>query len=195
MMTPGTPPIPPALRQALDREMTAGERILWSAQPRANRLWGGFGVWLFAVPWTVFALFWEGMALLPWAASSKTPDAITWTFGIFMPLFGLPFIAIGIGMMLTPVRAMRRARNTIYALTSKRLVRLIAGRKSSFHSVFTDRIGPIERREGPDGWGNLRIETHSHVDSEGSRTTDRFEMLGIPDVARLEKLIVDAQPR
>ncbi|MBB5687538.1 hypothetical protein [Sphingobium boeckii] len=195
MMTPVMPPLSPALRQALDREMAAGERILWSAQPRANRLWGGFGIWLFAVPWTIFALVWESMALLPWMASSKTPDAVTWTFGIIMPLFGLPFIAVGIGMMLTPVRAMRRARNTVYALTSKRLMRLVEGRKASVSSVFTDRIGPIDRSENADGWGDLRIQTHSHVDSEGSRTTERFDMLGIPDVARLEKLIVDAQPR
>ena len=180
-----------ALEADLRRDLAPGERILWSGQPLAKRLKVGFGIWLFAVPWTLFALFWESMALLPWSASTKTPDGITWTFGIIMPIFGLPFIAIGLWMLWTPIKAMRQAGETLYALTDRRIVRLVSGRKRELHSVLLDQIGPINRRELPDGTGHLRIETHSTTDSEGDRRTERFEVLGVPGVARLERLILE----
>lgn len=183
--------IPIDLDTALRRELATDERILWSAQPRASRLKGGLSIWLFAIPWTLFALFWESMTLLPWLAETKTPDGITWTFGIIMSIFGLPFIVIGFWMLWQPLRAMKLARRTAYALTTRRLIRLIDGRKRELHSVLIDQIGPINRQEARDGTGHLRIETHSRIDSEGDRTTERFEVLGVPGVARLERLILD----
>jgi hypothetical protein len=179
----------------LRSELAAGERLLWSGQPRGGKLARGFGVWIFAVPWTVFALFWEAMALLPWAAASKTPDTIQWRFGIVFPLFGLPFVLIGLWMLWQPVRAMRRARSTVYGLTGRRLLRVVEAGDRTVESVLLDQIGPIDRREDRDGFGDLRIQTHSRVDSEGDRTTERFEVLGVPDVARLERLLLDNLPQ
>lgn len=179
---------------ALRRELTAGERIVWSAQPRASRLKRGFGIWLFAIPWTVFALFWESMALLPWASSSNTPDGIKWGFGIVFPLFGLPFIAIGLWMLWQPIRAMRKAGETIYALTDRRLIRVVTGKGREVASVMLSQIGPINRRENNDGTGDLSIQTHSRVDSDGDRITEKFEVSGVPDVARLERLIIENTP-
>lgn len=185
------PPLPQSLEADLRRELTSGERVLWRGQPLAKRLKGGFGIWLFAVPWTLFALFWESMALLPWSASSKTPDGITWTFGIIMPIFGLPFVAIGLWMLWKPIKAMRQAGQTLYALTDRRVVRLVGGRTRELHSVLLDQIGPMNRRELPDGTGHLRIETHSTTDSDGDRQTQTFDVFGVPGVAQLERLILE----
>lgn len=190
-MTGFSPPLPPALDQSLRRELIAGERLLWSAQPRAARLKAGFGIWVFAIPWTAFALFWEAMAFLPWLASTKTPDPFKWSFGIIMPIFGLPFILVGLWMLWTPIRAMRKAGSTAYGLTDRRVIRLIEGEKREAASVMLDQIGPMDRSESADGSGHLRIQTHSHVDSEGDRQTEKFEILGVPDVARLERLIIE----
>lgn len=186
--------LPPALDQSLRREMVTGERLLWSARPSASRMKAGFGIWLFAIPWTAFALFWESMAILPWFASSKTPEAFQWTFGIVFPLFGLPFVLIGLWMLWQPVRAMRQAASTAYGLTDRRLIRLVDGPKREIASVLLDQIGPVDRSEAKDGWGNLRIQTHSRIDSDGDRQTERFEIIGVPDVARLERLILEQQP-
>jgi hypothetical protein len=182
-----------ALDQSLRRELVAGERLLWSAQPLARRLKGGFGIWVFAIPWTVFALFWESAAFLPWLASSKTPDAMRLTFGIVMPLFGLPFILIGFWMLWKPIQAMRQAGMTVYGLTSRRVIRIVEGKTRTVASVLLDQIGPIDRSEAADGTGHLHIQTHSHVDSEGDRTTEKFTVLGVPDVARLERLLIEAR--
>lgn len=190
-MTGAVPPLPMALEQSLRRELTASERLLWSAQPRASRLKAGFGIWVFAIPWTVFALFWESMAFLPWMAETKTPDNVRLTFGIVMPIFGLPFILIGFWMLWQPIRAMRKAGSTAYGLTNRRLIRLVEAGKRETASVLLDQIGPMDRSERADGSGHLRIQTHSHVDSEGDRITEKFEVLGVPDVARLERLIIE----
>lgn len=180
-----------ALDQSLRRELIAGERLLWSAQPRASRLKAGFVIWAFAIPWTVFALFWESMAFLPWLAEPKTPDNMRLTFGIVMPIFGLPFILIGFWMLWQPIRAMRTAGSTAYGLTNRRLIRVVETGQRETASVLLDQIGPMDRSERSDGTGHLRIQTHSHVDSEGDRITERFEVLGVPDVARLERLIIE----
>ena len=183
--------LPQDLEHALRSELLLGERILWSAQPRGRKLLRGFGIWLFAIPWTAFAVFWETLALLPWAVSSKTPIPFQWTFGIAFPLFGVPFVAIGLWMMWRPIQALREATSTAYGLTDRRLLRVIDAGERKVASVLLHQIGPIDRREDRDGFGDLRIQTHSTVDSEGDRTTERFEVLGVPGVARLERLILD----
>lgn len=193
MTIPVPSPSPMVLDQALRRELVAGERFLWSKQPLARRLKGGFAIWIFAIPWTVFALFWESAAFLPWFASSKTPDVVRLTFGIVMPLFGLPFILIGLWMLWRPLKAVRQAKNTIYCLTTRRVIRIVDGKPRTVASVLLDQIGPIDRSEAADGTGHLYIQTHSHVDSEGDRTTERFEVLGVPDVARLERLLLETR--
>ena len=184
-MTGIIPPLSMAQDLALRRELTMGERLLWSAQPGANRLKAGLVLWVFAIPWTVFALFWEAMAFLPWAEETHTPDGIRLTFGIVMPLFGIPFVLIGFWMLWKPIAAMQQAKSTVYALTDRRLFRLVEGRKKKLETVLLNQIGPMDRSEGADGWGNLRIQTHSYVDSGGDRVTERFEVLGVPDIARL----------
>lgn len=194
-MTPAAPRLSPALEASLRRELLTGERLLWSASPRGGKLKRGFGIWLFALPWTLFALFWEAMALLPWLASSKTPATIQWSFGVIFPLFGLPFVAVGLWMLWQPIRAVRRADATAYGLTDRRLLRVVEAQDRQVASVLIHQIGPIDRREGRDGFGDLRIQTHSTTDSEGDRTTERFEVLGVPEVARLERLLLEVAER
>ena len=186
--------MPPALEASLRRELLTGEYLLWSASPRAGKLRRGFGIWLFAIPWTVFALFWESMAFLPWFAA-KTPATIQWGFGIVFPLFGLPFIAVGLWMLWQPIAAMRKAGSTAYGLTDRRLLRVVEGKERKVDSLLLHQIGPIDRREGRDGFGDLRIQTHSTVDSDGDRKTERFEVLGVPEVARLERLLLENLPK
>jgi hypothetical protein len=183
--------LPPALEQTLRRELIAGEHLLWRGQPRPHKLTRGFGIWLFALPWTAFALMWETFAFLPWVTATKTPEFIQWSFGIVFPLFGLPFIVVGLWMLWAPIRALRRAGKTAYALTERRLLRVVEANGIKVDSVLLHQIGPIDRREDAQGFGDLRIQTHSTVDSEGDRTTERFEVLGVPGVARLERLILE----
>jgi len=190
-----TPQPSPELDSILRRELMPGERLLWSGRPLPGKLRGAFAIWFFAIPWTAFALFWEAMAFLPWMASSHTPAGITWSFGIIFPLFGLPFIGVGLSMLWMPFAAQRKAAQTIYGLTDRRLLRVSAGRKRDSISVLISQLGPIEVSADADGAGNLRVQTGTSRDSDGDRVTERFEVLGVPDVTRLETLLLDQQDK
>ena len=179
------------LDSILRRELMPGERLLWSARPLPRKLRAGFLIWLFGIPWTAFALFWEAMAFMPWYASTETPAAMKWSFGIVFPLFGLPFIAVGFGMLWMPFAAQRKAARTIYGLTDRRLLRVSTGAKRDSASVMRGQMGPIEVSADADGYGTLRVQTGTSRDSDADRVTERFEVLGVPDVARLEGLLLE----
>lgn len=188
------PLLSPDLRRTLDAALASGERVRWAAQPRASGMWAGFGIYVFAIPWTAFALFWESMALIPFfAANASTSSLMKYGFGIVFPLFGVPFIVAGLWMLSLPIRAMLRSRHTVHAITDRRLLTIVGGADETVKSALIDRIGPIERKSGRDGWGWVRIQTHSRVDSEGDRITEQIEWLGIPQAARVEQLILEAQ--
>lgn len=191
-MTNASIPLPLAMDQSLRRELASGERLLWSAQPRASRLLAGFGMWLFAIPWTAFALFWEAMVLSVWF-SERGPSTLEMSFGLVMPLFGMPFIVVGFWMLWSPIRAMRQARHTIYGLTSLRVLRVIDGKNREVESVLLDQMGPFKHRVRRDGSGDMDIQTGSHRDSEGDRVTDRFVVQGVQDVERLAQLLIDSR--
>jgi hypothetical protein len=184
--------IAPELDAILRRELMTGERILWSGQPNPNKLYAAFGMWLFAIPWTVFALFWEGMALfMLWGGTTKTPDWVTYTFGFVFPLFGVPFVATGFYMLSMPITAIGKAKRTVFALTDRRMLRVTAGKSREAASVMLDQMGPFTVKAGSDGYGSLSIQTGTSIDSDGDRTTETFLIAGVPDVARLEGLLLD----
>ncbi|WP_353228072.1 hypothetical protein [Novosphingobium sp.] len=187
--------LPSELDAILRRELLPGEQLLWSARPNPRKLRAGFFMWLFAIPWTAFALFWEALAFLPWYPGTHTPDTMKWSFGIVFPLFGLPFIAAGLWMLWMPFAAQRAAASTVYGLTNRRLLRIAAGAKHQRESVMLFQMGPIDVTIDADGHGTLRIQTGTSIDSDGDRTTARFEVAGVPDVARLERLLLEQRTR
>jgi hypothetical protein len=71
------------------------EEILWQGQPRSTIDWSGLlnPITLMGVFFTGFSLFWIAMAI-SLTAGSGAP----FPFNVF-PLFGLPFLAIGLWMM------------------------------------------------------------------------------------------------
>ena len=165
----------------LDAELGHGERALWVARPRPRRQLRALAIWLFAVPWTAFSVFWIAAA----GFSHGAPDAGSLLFA----LFGLPFLLIGIGMLAAPFAAVAAARRTVYALTDRRIVRISWGRRTVTKSVLLTQIGPVTRSSGSDGYGDLTIETHTSSDGDGGRTTESFRVDGVPDVAGLERLL------
>jgi len=183
------------LDSILRRELLPGERLLWSGRPSPHKLRAAFLIWLFAIPWTAFALFWEAMAFMPWYAGTHTPDAMKWSFGIVFPLFGLPFIGVGLSMVWMPFKAQRKAAQTIYGLTDRRVLRVTAGTKRDSASVLFTQMGPYDVSADADGYGTLGIQTGTSRDSDGDRVTERFEIAGVPDVERLESLLLEQQSK
>src|SRR5207247_633237 len=112
------------LESRIQPELDAGERILWCGQPNPGRMWiHAVPILIFGIPWTLFAVFWMAMAIGFGTHASGPPGP----FRSLFPLFGLPFVLIGIGMLSAPYWMARTARSTIYAITDKRALVISGG--------------------------------------------------------------------
>lgn len=179
--------LPPQFEAALRPQLLPGERVLWRAQPRPSRQWMVFLIWLFAIPWTAFAVGWTWLASLPLRSGAETG-----VFGWLFPMFGVPFILIGLGMLATPFRLLLRARSTVFALTDARVIRLYAGKSSRVETLPIEQVGQITAQHGADGYGRLTIATTQFIDRGRDHRTNAFTLLGVPDSARLERLLLEA---
>jgi hypothetical protein len=143
--------IPSSLREAIVREMGPDEQMRWFGQPRPTTfLLGSLGLVLFGIPWTAFALFWTAGA-----AGFEVPDLENPGWELLFPLWGLPFIAVGLGMLSSPVWAIRRALRTAYLVTNKRAIIMEGGRSRTVRSIGPESFGNILRREHSTGRGDI----------------------------------------
>lgn len=183
-----------ATPQIINNEVSSGEKLLWWGQPEAMRqVLASFAIWLFAIPWTAFACFWVVMASQSVLHGKHSLGPMAWAF----PLFGLPFILIGLGMLLMPFSAWLKMRSTYYLLTDKRLVVLTDGRTRTTQSYQLNGLTNLVRTEyGERGdlvWTVLQrpVESprSSSVKTNGSTTT--VSLTGIKEPRKVEKLVGD----
>lgn len=182
------PPQNDPLDAALRRELRTGEYVRWQARPLVRVRASHFAIWLFAVPWTAFALFWTAMAA---SAAGTEADQGIGPLAYGFPLFGLPFILVGLGMMAMPILAPGTARKTLFAITNQRLIKITGFRNMTVISVPANRIGTLERNERPDGSGVLSVPFGSHRDSDGDRGIDKLELGELPSIRTVEMLVME----
>jgi hypothetical protein len=175
--------IPAPLRNKVEMELRSGERIVWTAQPIASHL--GRASWplvIFGIFWTAFSVFWVVAAGAgTWRNSTPGP------FKLF-PLFGVPFVLIGIGMLTSPIWMRKKAAKTVYMITDQRAVILSEGLrgKTRVESYAPAQLQSITRDQHPDGSGDLIFETRTWRDSDGDRRTHRVGFFAVPDVKTVE---------
>ena len=176
------------LEEALQKELRRGERMLWSGKQLRRFNYAALGIYLFAVPWTAFALFWIYMA--GWGiGGSESNDAgiIGWIF----PMFGLPFVAVGLGMMAGPFVLYYSSGNTIYAVTDQRMLSIYVGRKLRSESVEAERIGGMSRSVARDGSGTLTVKLKGSEPSGKQRGKARFKIGEVEHVRLAEEAVRD----
>lgn len=122
-----------------------GERVLWQGQPDPTPDWSEFDIkdFVFGMVFTGFAVFWIINALGMAPGSSF--------MGIVFPLFGLPFLVIGLGKAGLGIfwRAYQR-RHIWYSLTNQRafIASDLFGRKS-LDAYPIGPATPLAHEEGP----------------------------------------------
>ena len=165
--------LPIEQQQMVERELRDGEDLLWVGKPKP--IWfrnGILGQFLFAIPWTSFAIFWVASA----AQAGGGFGGVAGWIGFVFPLFGVPFILIGLGMLSSPLRDLVLQKRTVYAMTDQRAF------------VFSGiRSVKIETYEDEELTGSSRT---MHRDGTGDVTTDyglSFERIEKPDL--IQKLI------
>src|SRR3954463_10734812 len=103
----------PSSESTLAQHLDSGERLLWSGQPRSGIRLRPQDAYLipFSLVWGGFAIFWEFMAV---TQSSKAPRPV----GTVFPLFGLPFVLVGLYMIFGRFFFDARSRErTFYGVT------------------------------------------------------------------------------
>lgn len=179
--------LPKEVASLVDLELEPGERIIWAAQPIPGRFARrSIGLVLFGIPWTAFAIFW-----IAGASGFKIPD-FSHGFGFF-PLFGVPFVLIGFGLLSSPYWMRRKARRTAYVITDKRALILAGGswRSTTVRSFEPYRLGDIRRVQNADGTGDLIFERTWAGDGDGGRQSTDHGFLAIRDARNVETLVRD----
>lgn len=192
MPIPRTPTLPPDAQRRLTAELQPGERLVWADAPRPRYFTApALVAFLFAIPWTGFAVFWVVMAGgMAWfsGGDDRTPAP----FKIF-PLFGLPFILIGIGLLSSPIWMRRKLLRTVYAVTDRRAIVFEGSALTSavtVRSFLPERLTSMARTERADGSGDLVFEQFRQRVGSGSTTVTRgFQSVG--QVREVEALIVE----
>ncbi len=175
--------LPRRLQALIEAELQEGEKITWIGTPLTRRFAvRAIPIVLFAIPWTAFSVFW-----IAGAAGFKIPN-FNQPFDLF-PLFGVPFLLIGLAMLSAPYWMTRKAKSTAYVLTTARAIVFDGGFSTTIRSFYPDRLTDLRRTQRADGSGDLIFEKTLSYDGEGGRRTTDNGFLAIADVKSVEDLV------
>lgn len=140
--------------QLIRKELERGEKLLWAGIPRQGVTLQKADAFLipFSIMWGGFAIFWEASVLMI-PSSTKGPPA-----DIVFPLFGIPFVAIGLYMMVGRffVDAKMRSK-TFYGVTDRRAI-IVSGLFSrEVKSLPLRTISDVTMTEKSDGSGTILL--------------------------------------
>jgi hypothetical protein len=196
MLLYGDSRLSPELDARVRKELREGEQLLWVGQPLPRRFSRqALPIVIFGIPWTAFALFWMAMASGIVFGGFQAGNGAFGLVSLLFPLFGLPFVLIGIGMLSSPYWMRRRAMRTCYALSDRRAILWEPGWSSSVEvrSYGPAELAKMRRVDYADGSGDLIFEEVVSVgrDSDGHRTTHtrRHGFIGIDRVREIEELL------
>ncbi len=167
-------PLDPATARMLSAELKPGEEVLWKSAPIAKRhLLSSLPVFLFAIPWTAFAIFWMTMA--------SRGSAL-------FAMFGLPFVGIGVAMLSSPWWAARRARRIGYAITTDRVLIITPAMMGGIgvRSFAAAELGDLERVQRTDGSGDLFFQRDWMRGNKGGEVEQKIGFIGIPEVREVQ---------
>jgi hypothetical protein len=168
--------------------ISPGEKLLWSGRPNPKRVMmqlDSLILVVFSIPWTAFALFWVYAA-----AGFKIPDFSKAGFEVLFPLFGVPFVLIGFGLMFSPLWKYLKAKQTIYVITDKRCLIIVNNpRAKRVEVILPQEMGNFEIKERVDRTGDLIFARENYVNQNGQSNVKQNGFWGIPEVRDVEQIL------
>jgi len=190
----------PELDAAVRNELKTGEDLWYAGMPSPShtgrRMWP---IAIFGVFFGGFAAFWITMAAAgTWfgGAQSGGGTGSGAASGVFMlfPLFGLPFLLVGLGMIASPWWAAGRARRSVCCVTSRRAMQIRCGSTLHVQSWTPDDLTEITKSVHADGTGTLLFARSQVARSRGRSRTVAIGFYGVPDPRTCEEALLALRP-
>lgn len=179
------------LRRRVREVLSPGEKVLWAGQPIWRAVWGRLlAIFLFGLFWSAIsfplaaAVFGGATGLFPFKLNGSFDWPLWARFAV--PLFMLPFVVIGSIMLVGPVMALWRCRQTVHLITDSRLIDLLPHKVVSIDPA---RISSVKRKPRGGGAGTIEIGLGWTTNSEDCKVEDIDEWSGVPSAARAETYI------
>lgn len=173
------------MQDSVRRQLLLGEQVIWEGRPSSGLVLRPIEAFLipFSLLWGGFAVFWNAQV---WTTEAPLP----------FKLFGLPFLAIGlyviIGRFLVDMRIRRRM---VYLVTDRRILILRREGSATSKSINIERLPALELNERADGSGTIKFGTSGGAFNGGNfgiwqPTFDPTpQFIGIDNVRRVYELI------
>ena len=174
----------------LREHLNIGERLLWTGIPKQGITFNSSDKFLipFSLVWGGFAIFWETTSIVMGAP-------------FFFSLFGVPFVLIGLYLIIGRFFVdARRRKNTLYGLTNTRILIKSGAKTKTIKSLNIKALSDITLNENADGSGTIYLSAEGTFQAIGRNTSwpgmtskapSALEM--ITDVRRVYKQIIDLQ--
>jgi len=183
---------PNEAQQRAQSELQSGESLYWTgtADPVRASL-SALPAAIFGIPFAGFALFWVTQAYQATSMMSKSAhNPLVSGFRVF-PLFGLPFLFVGLGIILAPLWAFLKSGNTVYAVTNQRVMIITGGSTRSVKSITPADILSIDHRERPDGSGDIVILTTGIIRSNNNLVSPvKVALYGVQNVKQVAQRVM-----
>ena len=166
----------------IQRELDAGEQLLWAGMPKQGVILRGSDVFMipFSLLWGGFAIFWEAMAL-------QIPSGKAGPVDIIFPLFGIPFVLAGLYMIFGRFfyDSKKRAK-TFYGLTDQRAIIVSGLFSKGVKSLNVKTMSDVSLTEKENGYGTIVFGQEMQMMSMfvggglpgmGGSTTPKFELI------------------
>jgi len=185
-------PSGPTPWDVMEKQLRSGETLIWADRP-VDLLAHAKSIVvqsIFGIPFLAFSVFWTYSAMDITSGIDSGGDGIGNIIGSVFPLFGLVFVVIGLGLVLSPVWAALKARRLVYGATDQRLMIRNELPTTSLRSFPLVDLGPLERQGAEDGPGTIYFakDVKSNNNSRGVSVI-KVGFIGINDPMRLEQEI------
>lgn len=183
----------------MQKELDSSERLLWSGTPKQGLTFKGSDAFMipFSLLWGGFAIFWEYMALTMAPKAQNAPDG----FALLFPLFGIPFVVIGLYMIFGRfVYDSMKRKKTFYGLTDQRAIIVSGVFRKNVKSLNLKTMSDVSLSEKANGHGSIVFGQENQMMSMfmgggfpgmGSSTTPKFEL--IENARQVYKKLIEHQ--
>jgi hypothetical protein len=169
--------------------LDAGETLVWTGRPnaRAYPFKKSLMTFPFGIVFFAFSLFWVRGAAAQGGMISEQLGIPFWSFGI-------PFVIVGAGMVLSPLWHLFQGTRTTYGLTNRRTLTVVAPPFARRLSLPLNEIRFVDVRPSSDGSGDIYFKETVTSNSDGY-SVKRDGFVAVAKVAQVDQLLCKAIDR